>query len=279
MDASRRLFSTGVLLLTAGACGPPRLGAGPSSGTETETGSNTTSADATSTDATTSESTESTESTESPPPDIVTIDDCDPWLQDCPEGEKCVPYASEGGSWAANKCVPIMGDQAPGEPCTHGGLVEATDDCDATSACWDGTCHAFCTGTPLAPECPLGSTCVLSGNDVLTFCFFDCDPLTQNCEPGKGCYWSGQKFDCVPSSESLPAGASCEFVNSCAIGLVCVTAEVMPDCEGVGCCSPFCNLELGDEQCDALSGTSCLPFFADGRAPTNYELVGICMLP
>jgi hypothetical protein len=280
MEALRNISAVAVLLATV-ACGPPRLGTGPIDETGTETDSNATSADTT----TTSESSESTEtdtstetSTTMPFDVILEIDECDPWLQDCPEGEKCVPYASEGGSWEGNKCVPIMGDQPPGEPCTYGGVVEATDDCDASSACWNDTCHAFCTGTPMDPECPVGSTCVLTSNPVLTFCFFDCNPLTQNCAPENGCYWTGEKFDCVPSSEDLPAGESCEFTNACEIGTICVTAEIIPGCDGVGCCSPFCNLGLGGPECDVLPGTSCAPFF-ENMAPPNYEQVGICVMP
>ena len=45
-----------------------------------------------------------------PDVDIGGIQDCDPYAQDCPEGEKCVPYASTGSDWNANKCVAIMGD-------------------------------------------------------------------------------------------------------------------------------------------------------------------------
>jgi hypothetical protein len=44
---------------------------------------------------------------------------CDPWYQDCPEGEKCVPFDEfQTGSYTANKCVPVLGDNQPGEACT-----------------------------------------------------------------------------------------------------------------------------------------------------------------
>ena len=52
-------------------------------------------------------------------------DTCDLWEQDCPEGEKCNPWANDGGaSWNALRCVPI--DPNPdgvGEPCTVSGIV------------------------------------------------------------------------------------------------------------------------------------------------------------
>jgi hypothetical protein len=83
----------------------------------------------------------------------------------------------------------------------------------------------------------------------------------------------------VPSSENLGVGEPCEFANACAVGLICAAAEVLPDCAGVGCCTPFCNVEWGDAQCEALTATSCVPFFEVGMAPPGYELVGICISP
>ena len=65
------------------------------------------------------------------------ISECDSFLQDCPAGEKCVPYASSGGTWDHNKCVPVTGDLGEGEACVSEGPVFATDDCDAATTCWD----------------------------------------------------------------------------------------------------------------------------------------------
>ena len=33
--------------------------------------------------------------------------ECNQWVQDCPEGEKCMPWANDGGSaWNATRCRP-----------------------------------------------------------------------------------------------------------------------------------------------------------------------------
>jgi Mg-chelatase subunit ChlD len=100
---------------------------------------------------------------------------CDPFMQDCPEGEKCVPYASSGGALDANKCVPVTGEGEPGDPCTYAGVVEATDDCNAVGICWDvqmsmGTCAGFCEGTSDAPVCPQGFGCLIANEGSVAVC-------------------------------------------------------------------------------------------------------------
>src|SRR5262245_29604034 len=51
-----------------------------------------------------------------PMTDTMAVSECDPWAQDCPEGEKCVAYGSTGGNWDANKCVLVTGDGQQGDP-------------------------------------------------------------------------------------------------------------------------------------------------------------------
>ncbi|MFO7564837.1 MAG: hypothetical protein R6X02_19490 [Enhygromyxa sp.] len=299
---SRNDLVTAMLLLATIACGPPRLGSDPG-GDETgshDEGPEPTDSGMTTLEPTTetSDPTDPTDSTDPTDPTATTIefipdyDDvlyelCDPWTQDCPEGEKCVPYASSGGTWDANKCVPIMGDQEPGEPCKYGGAVEATDDCDASGACFNvkevdgemtGTCLAFCTGSPDAPACPEGSSCKLTGDGTLTLCFPQCDPIAQDCDSGLACFWVGYEFTCVFTTEELPPGSPCGFINDCATGLICIAGEVVPDCEDPACCTPFCDTTLGDAQCAAVPQSMCVPFFEEGRSLPGYEDVGICIL-
>jgi hypothetical protein len=211
--------------------------------------------------------------------------DCDSFAQDCPEGEKCVPYATSGNSWDALKCVPIMGDQAPGEPCMYDGPFESTDDCDGTSWCLDsrgegvGVCHAFCSGTPDTPECPPMSQCSISGAGVVNICLPSCDPIIQDCPEGAACFWSNIDFTCIVTTQDIPLGDPCGFVNDCAEGNMCTTADVLPACIAAACCANFCDLGLGDMQCAVTPGTVCVPFFEQGMAPPWYEHVGLCVLP
>jgi hypothetical protein len=195
-----------------------------------------------------------------------------------------VPYASSGETWDANKCVPVMGDQAPGEPCTYGGIEVATDDCDATSACWGvmqvglelkGNCVPICMGSEDNPMCPTGWSCLISSRGSLGLCAPNCDPLVQDCGAGLGCYWASSDFHCS-SAGDIPVGEPCELFDDCADGNPCILAEQLPDCAGSSCCSTFCDVSA--PTC-SLPGTTCVAIFEPGRAPPLYDDVGICMLP
>jgi hypothetical protein len=222
------------------------------------------------------------------PWDMPLASECDVWTQDCPAGEKCVPFAAVGRSWDANKCVPVLGEQAPGEPCTWGGLVEATDDCDATSICWDarrvdgqlvGTCIVQCTGAADAPQCPPAASCFIDGNGSIVICLPDCDPLTQDCDEGHGCYWANMQFSCMAMTENIPTSEPCGALADCEPGHVCADAAALPNCAGAACCTRYCNLLDGDAGCVAQPGTACVPFFDEGRAPLGDEHVGVCIVP
>jgi hypothetical protein len=214
-----------------------------------------------------------------PPTDEVWSTECDPFAQDCPEGEKCVPYASTGGFFDANKCVPIIGDGQPGEPCTYGGVVESTDDCDADSFCWadgeTGVCTAFCQGTPDAPSCAMGFHCLIDHDGSVNLCMAECNPLLQDCDQGFGCYWDAGYFGCMEASENIPVGEPCESSNACALGLQCVDGTQLPECAGDSCCASFCDVSA--PMCPQM-GTECVAFY-EQEPPMGYENVGLCTLP
>ena len=273
------------------ACGPPKAADGEDSTTETGTGD----PEPTTTTTTTSPETSGEESegevtsvTSTPflPETDYAEQACDPWQQDCPEGEKCVPYATVD-VWDSNKCVPITGAQGIGEPCVYGGAIEATDDCAAGSMCWDfeevdgqlvGECVALCSGDPEDPSCPEGSHCLISGSGVLTLCISVCDPLLQDCPGGEGCYWFGADFSCAPPVDGVGAavGEPCDYYSDCTPGALCAPAEALPSCADAACCTPYCELPNGD--CAGLPGTTCVAFFEEGTAPPAYMDLGVCAL-
>ncbi|MBK8237835.1 MAG: ribulose phosphate epimerase [Deltaproteobacteria bacterium] len=222
--------------------------------------------------------------------------ECDLWSQDCPEGEKCMPWANDGGgAWNATRCSPM--DEAPasvGDECTVEGTgVSGIDNCELGSMCWDvdgetnmGTCAAFCMGSEAAPVCNDPTTdCVIANNGTLILCLPVCDPLLQDCAEGQACYPIDDGFACAPdaSMEDGAFGAPCEFINVCDPGLFCANADGVPDCGGSsGCCSPFCDTSdpMASGNCPgAAGGQECVAWYDAGQAPPGFENVGGCLIP
>ena len=229
------------------------------------------------------------------PPDVI-IAECDVWDQDCPEGEKCAPWANDGGtSWNSLQCVPIQNDPGqPGDPCTvEGSGVSGHDTCDVASMCWnvdpetnEGVCAAFCQGSESNPVCDDPTTsCVIANDGVLILCLPNCDPLLQNCPDGQACYPGDTQFVCVPDASGPDLGAygdPCEFTNACDPGLLCVGAAAVPECTSAECCSEFCDLDAPDpdSECQGQgAGQQCLALFEEGQAPPGAEAYGFCAIP
>jgi hypothetical protein len=179
----------------------------------------------------------------------------------------------------------VLGDAAPGETCNYDGVVEATDDCDAASHCWDvmdvdgelmGVCAPFCMGSYDQPVCPRGTSCLIANDQSITLCIKTCDPFLQDCGPGLACFQVNGHFNCIfTGDDPEPPGQPCRFMD-CSPGQYCAFAELVPGCEASACCTPYCDLD-GDANCDALPGTSCVPFFEPGMAPSGYEHIGVCI--
>lgn len=214
---------------------------------------------------------------------------CDPFAQDCPRGEKCVPYASGLGGWDRNKCVSVLGDQAASESCVYDGNEAATDNCDATSLCWDvaetddgellGTCHLMCQGSFDNPTCPADQECLFGSAGVVGVCEPVCDPVEQDCVEGTSCYWAVEDFLCMAPHRQVPVGDVCGFHKDCQAPAACMASELLPSCASSGCCAPFCDLDATEDPCDLLlAGTSCEPWFVEGTAPAGSEHIGVCLL-
>lgn len=225
--------------------------------------------------------------------------ECDLFAQDCPEGEKCMPWANDGGgAWNATRCSPI--DPAPGQAgdeCTvEGNGVSGIDDCDIGVMCWDvdpktniGTCVAMCTGDESNPICEDPDTsCAIANDGAIILCLPNCDPLLQDCADGQACYPINDAWSCAPdaSGETGVYGDPCEFINVCDPGYVCLDASTVPPgqmCEGAaGCCTAVCDLTdpAGNDQCEGVAGgQSCEAWYAEGMVPPGYEDVGVCAIP
>jgi len=301
----RRWTLLGAVILL-GACGPSvgvdadgTTGADPSTSTAGEGDPTTASSVGTTPDpSTTMTSADASESGEwpsfvGPDPDVdTTITGCSIWERDCPPGMKCMPYANDGGSaWNDTLCVPVVDEPRDlGDPCTaFDGPLAGYDDCDIHAMCWDvdetntGTCVGFCTGSELEPTCedPVAS-CVQSSDGPLNLCLPRCHPIDDPCPAGSVCVAvGGDEFHCVEdgSGDTGAAGDPCEFVNACDAGLFCAAAEYVPECAGLACCAPFCNLADAVPCPDAGEGVECFPYWREGQAPPGYEQLGVCVVP
>ncbi|WAS99036.1 hypothetical protein [Nannocystis punicea] len=217
--------------------------------------------------------------------------ECDPFADDCPEGQKCSAYGDPGeNGWHFVKCVPIAPQPGQaGDPCTVSGEVNSgIDSCDEHLQCFwiddelTGTCVPWCGGTPQDPTCAdPESYCAVSGDSVLSLCLATCDPLGTDCPEGQVCVPVPieDAFTCAPDL-SLDEGQvfdPCEYANVCDPGLACVTADLAVECDPMApnCCLPLCDLSQPNT-CPG-AGQECVPWFED-PAP-KYENLGLCALP
>ena len=205
-------------------------------------------------------------------------EECDPLVQDCPEGEKCVPYVQTPGStsWDANKCVPVLGEAAAGEPCHSDGLELATDDCDMDSVCFDvdeqgvGICRGFCD-----PQyaCPEGESCIVANDQVITLCYQSCLPFDPStCAEDQLCLWGGSDFHCFGLEPVEPYGECDDIGEHCPSGQRCEFGSLLEGCAVESCCTDYCDLSLPEDPCPAPLGCESLGWEA-------YPDVGSCRLP
>ena len=287
------------------ACGPTAPPGDPSTSADSTTVLLTTFADAstssptTTTAATTPDPTSESATTESATTEPLTfllqfdagviIEECDIWNQNCPSGHKCAPWADNGGdAWNATKCFPLIGDGAPGDPCTApDGPTAGPDDCALGVFCWDiddtnhGTCTAMCTGPIESPNCPADSACSLTADGVLNLCLPTCDPLQQGCPDDQLCIMiNSGDFVCILDASGVAGQVNdpCEFINACDPGLACLNApDATSACDqnATGCCQPFCKFP--DAPCPNPD-QQCTQWF-DQPIPPGSEDIGVCAIP
>jgi hypothetical protein len=222
--------------------------------------------------------------------------ECDLFAQNCPAGEKCMPWANDGGSaWNSTRCSPIAdGAGQEGDACTVAqNHASGIDDCGLGLMCWDvdetgtGYCENMCTGSPENAICEdPHEVCPLSADGLILLCKDTCDPLAQDCPDAQDvCYPYRETWICAPdaSGELGLYGDPCEYISACDEGNVCLGAAAFGDCAGaVGCCSALCNVneEAANAMCAALDpAQSCIPWYQPGLAPPGLESVGVCALP
>lgn len=256
---------------------------------------------------TTEEPTNATESDTSTwivPPDMDGGGECSVTAQDCPDGQKCMPYANDGGgSWNSTKCVDLADNAGEiGDECTYeGGTLSGIDNCGGDSLCWFldmegvGECLEMCSGDPAT--CSSNKTCDISNGGVLALCLQSCDPTSPACDDSSEICFPGSEGGFICDFDGSPedggyAGDPCEFINVCKLGNLCGNAMAVPNCVGgIGCCAPFCSLDEDDPKQTCIdaygaaehdlggSEVDCVPWYEPGSEVPGLGHVGICILP
>jgi hypothetical protein len=224
------------------------------------------------------------------PPDCNVVFECDPFAQDCPADEKCMPWANDGGSrWNATRCSPIDPQASGlGEAClVEGSNVSGIDQCALGLMCFDvdpptntGVCAAMCGGSEASPTCAEGTTCLIANGGALSLCLPDCDPLGTPCDDGHGCFpgVAAGEFVCLPApSEQIVSAGTCAYAGGCEPGTVCVDGTQLPACDDPeGCCTRWCDAAAPVDAC--TDGTTCQSFFL-ADPPPGFETLGVCLIP
>lgn len=220
---------------------------------------------------------------------------CNLFLQDCPDGQKCTAWNEDGGIFPnGTRCVPLDPNPVgPGDECkVDGGFGTGTDNCDRGSLCLDlendgmATCVAYCTGSMDNPKCPdqTEQRCSFLFEPTVPLCFSRCDPLIQDCGTGEACVpnqaaLGAPYFVCMPRVfPTIPGkyGDSCYALSGCDPGNLCIYAENLPSCQTIYCCSVWCDLTAVDPCAEFDPTLTCVPWFLPGQETPGYENVGIC---
>lgn len=222
--------------------------------------------------------------------------ECDVWEQDCPAGEKCLPWThdpNDDGCCDGTKCVPLADDPgAIGEACTvDGEFPRATDDCAVAAICQlvepgtdTGTCIGLCRGDIAVPWCedPDAQCIAYADGGIFYPCVPRCDPLANDCPGQAGCTADGHFGPvCNYADGSRLEGEPCETAFYCAAGLACLDSSIWTDGEGTcqdgsgDCCVAWCDLTAPNDCPDAAGGQQCLPWPTSGATPN----LGHCAYP
>lgn len=243
-------------------------------------------------------------------------EDCNPGMNLCPAGEKCVPYSGDGDEGWETHCVPIAPNPGQvGDPCTYEGVESGADSCDRFLMCWDvdpdtkeGHCVDVCFGQAEMPMClDPGTACFMSGGafGVVNVCLPTCD-FEQVCMADQVCAYNGGGFVCLPACDPLQqdcaADKACTYAPKDGGLFICnldqsgAGGQEFDSCEHASGCDAglLCLSSTLAVECDQMAtncclaicdvtmpmcigqGSVCHPWYDMGGAPPGLENVGLC---
>ncbi len=122
---------------------------------------------------------------------------CDILEQDCPAGQKCTIWASEGGAVPdAVRCVPLTGSRVTGDECHVAEPLTGYDDCalglycqiDSPADQVTGSCVPYCETLSGEQSCDNpDSVCAFLFGGVAPVCLIPCKVSADECPAGQIC--------------------------------------------------------------------------------------------
>ncbi len=211
--------------------------------------------------------------------------ECDIVAQDCPEGEKCMPWANDGGpQWNATRCSPIARvPNVHGEPCTvEGSGVSGIDDCELGAVCWqvdpetnEGLCHDLCGA---GVSCDDAEDSCATIDSFIDLCVQSCDPVAPDCSMEEGCqlYEGSAAFVCQAAGTTV-VGDPCAQPDECVPDALCAYGLGIGCGKGAGegCCAEVCDLNAPGACPGPLVCSPWIPF----DSPPEYAHIGVCTPP
>jgi hypothetical protein len=204
--------------------------------------------------------------TASPPPDLATAPDlaappdllpagpCNPVAQNCPDpSKKCTVTIGTRGN--ENRCLPINGMVATGQPCMRDATnMLGHDNCDKGNLCspfgaWTATldmrrCRAYCRAQG---DCPQGYSCMVLGQPE-GICVPSCTPFGSECPNGFTC------SDIYGSIDEVNTVITCRAIGAIPVGSACTDTS---DCVADSWCNSGLCLALCDATHPCPAGKSC----------------------
>jgi hypothetical protein len=181
----------------------------------------------------------------------------------CPEGEICYPVGS------GVQCL-TPGTLGANEPCNGPSDCLPDHDCINFSGAANPVCVKLCSlkgsksGTPIGCDTMCGVGNFYPDDDKLKllkvgYCNPDieinnCNPLTQSCGAGQGCYSTSDGWVCI-SAGNKEAGQTCSDPSDCSKGLFCLGNK----------CKVICNpgQTTNNPECSSFD-VSCVSFNGAG---------------